>query len=170
MDRREALKKMAATGVVVSGASAIASSTAFADGGTVNSRPGNTGGAIGFSASNTGDKKSKLITPTDATGPGNCSIGLVRKEYAWSVEGWRTSITGTQFSQTLQPATVTGQTPNFSATVRLTVRWTCAGNSGPAWLCRSFVSTVQATSPGQLGGVNITNLGEQSPGPNCPSP
>ena len=170
MDRRDALKKMAATGVIVSGASAIVSSTAFADGGTVNSRPGDTGGSIQWSASNTGDKKSKLITPTGVTGQGSCPNGQVRKEYAWSVEGWRTSITGTQFSQTLRPATVTGQTPNFSATVRLTIRWTCAGSSGPAWVCRSFVSQVQATSAGRDGGVNITNLGEQSPGPNCPSP
>jgi len=173
MDRRDALKKMAATGVVVSGASAIASSTAFADGGTPNSLP-DTGGGGTVTFVGTPQKFSARIEFSIGTAvpTGSCPKDPTtppRREYRWDGSfnsgGWRP----------FQPATVPlGSVSNARITV--TVRWICGGN----WKCESYTAVVSSSPAGRNGTVTINgqssrstltvDVGSQGSGQYCDSP
>ena len=154
MDRRDALKKMAATGVVVSGASAIASSTAFADGGTPNSLPDTGGGGtVTFRASTiTRDKGQKDVSITFGVPDGSCPDGAtVSRQYRWD---WGTTSSGWRPT----PPTATFRITGSYVEVTATVRWICGGN----WKCESYEARVESISGGGNAGEVRINEGSYS--------
>ena len=165
MDRREALKKMAVGGATVVGASVVLSNVAFADGGTVNSRPtGIAGGSVSFLPATTTSKNTRTVAATLTAIPaGLCPYGTPstpRREYAWSlVPGTEigASISGTTFSTTLSTQTISSlNVLNGTFTVRLTIRWVCdqqPTGATAAWRCRSFTLVITTDTSGANGTV-----------------
>ena len=151
MDRRDALKKMAATGVIVSGASAIVSSTAFADGGTPNSLP-NTGGGGTISFTGTPHKNRGRVTvglsfSLGTVPTGSCPDPTVPPTREYRYDG---SISSSGWLQSLPGSSVNLGTVS-TATVTVTVRWICGGD----WKCESYVATVSTRQAGPNGTVVI---------------
>ena len=187
MDRRDALKKMAAGGATIVGASMVLSSVAFADGGTKNSRPTGTAGGTSptLTAALTTSKSTRTINTlaVDATPAGACPFGsptTPRKEFAWSIVAGTTSgtITGTAFGA-LASATATdvggptGSGWSGTFTVRLTIRWVCDQRPTgvtAAWVCQSFAALVTTSTAGGNGSVSIGPTTQDGTPVNCDSP
>jgi hypothetical protein len=153
VDRREALKKMAAGGVTVIGASAVMSNMAFADFGSANCTPQGTQTLVFGNVTESASSTKQINFTLSVSGGGTCTFGpalgpRLDTEYvitgvsgntvssttvaqsAW-VEG-RTSITTTITMQSSMKA-------NDTITIRFDTRAVCkaSGTTGACWKCVS---------------------------------
>jgi hypothetical protein len=183
MDRRSALKKIAAGGAAAAGASLIVSTPVIADGGSNSARP-----AVPtptFSA--TGTVATSTITwtfPPSTCPTGNPASGAVR-QYRLARQGGG-STTGTVLSglgdvwgptSGSETRTVTWN-PTGPATqtirIRTRVRYTCRdfNGSSPAWRCATFVRVFTRDPAGV---VTVSTpvadvIGQNGPFCNSPGP
>lgn len=179
--RRDMLKKLAVTSAAAGLTATVVSSRAFADSGTVNSRPVNTD-LVTVTIAEVSSSNSTLVaraTPTFPTGLNaiTCPFGAnpPKVEYVWQLAGTSGDAvqltTGTSFTTTLADATVTGTGGGNSAfdatfTLTLTIRWAC--NQRPpytptvAWVCQSFAVSLTHNNNGTTSGFGAMADAAQS--------
>lgn len=185
MDRREALQKMAIGGVTIVGASAVLSSTAFADGGSKPACRPVPNAAKTLVASVAGSGKNWIkITPTPdgvfpvVPCPPGCAGGTATVQYRYelfaTVSGvalYTTPTGGTALTSAFSPASTTsvtapvvyirktagGNLDSGTYTTRLTVRYICTVGARTYYSCRSYeVVAVYASGTGSDGDVSST--------------
>ncbi len=188
MDRREALKKLAAGGAVAAGATAVMTSTAYADGGTSGCRPtGLPAPAVTLTPAITGLGKNAVQITSSISSVGlatcsSCKAGVTPTQvvqYRWTVDGnslvsiFGVSTGGTAISGGFQSSLTnpvflrntsgTGNLGSATYTVRLTARWVCTNGPKKAWACRhwtvTFTFDTGGGGDGTLSGVGATTAG-----------
>jgi hypothetical protein len=177
MDRRAALCRLAAGGAVLGVASAVTSTTAFADGGSIPCRPTAPTATPVFSLSSGGAfvriQVSGLGTTTCPGCAGGSTVPVVQN--LWSLDstseplivrnGSGTTITNVWQSPAdndvrVRRVDLGALTNPTTFTVRVTYRWVCRGATGAAWACQSWVQTIQYTgSATALTAVTLSGIG-----------
>ncbi len=187
MDRRSALARLAIAGTAFGAASSIATSTAFADGGSIRCRPTipATGSVTWAITAVPANRVEMSVAPGSfAAVPCPCrtpTTSLVEYRYtldsasaALGIYSSGGALIGNTWLATNNPAPVVqltagGPLPSpMTYTIRWTVRWKCNGAFGPAWRCRSWIATVSFTSGPPT--ATITAQSESSPGTPCDAP
>lgn len=170
MDRRDALKKLAATGAIAASAPAILSSTVFADGGTVNCQPLSFPTDITASVAatavdgrrNSGKDYVNVVATVVAP---NCPTGYNTRtvQYYWTVTGGTaqvhdggntTNISGQWGTVSSVRIANSGSADTLSAgsyTVALQYRVTCSNGTRKCWKCVGYnVTFTFANNPGRF--------------------
>jgi hypothetical protein len=177
MDRRQALRRLAAGGVAVGTTSTITSTVAFADGGTVPCRPAAPLTTPTFTLSSGGAfvriQVSGLGTTTCPGCAGGSTVPVVQN--LWTLDatseplivrnGSGTTITNVWQSPAdndvrVRRADLGALTNPTTFTIRATYRWVCRGATGAAWACRSWTQSILYTgSATALGPVTLSGIG-----------
>jgi hypothetical protein len=174
VDRREALKKMAAGGVTVIGASAVISSSVFADGGSPGSQPTNC--ATFPTAPWTTDNGITITMTAAAT---TCPVDFTpTTEYSYAVNNSlvvRSDATpSTVLTQSSFTTTSTVRVTSSGSTVAITgsptgvtvtviARRKCTNGSRVGWCCELFSYTGNYTSTNtKWNNLNLGNLTQQA--------
>jgi hypothetical protein len=164
MDRRDALKKLGFGGAVIVGASAVSSSPAFADSGTVNCR---------YTYSSAATAAITLTRPGNNTGrfrvtatppAGSCPCGTASPVVSYSFYGALTGNTtvvassgGWVAGSTFDSGTLAigGGNSSFNYTIQVGVRVRCNDKNGqPTAVCR-FVSVSGTNAPTTLAATGL---------------
>jgi hypothetical protein len=163
MDRRDALKKLGMGGATVLGASAVMSSPAFADSGSVSCRYSYTTASTA-SISITRPTNGQVRIVLSATAPGGaCGCGdtpIVRYVYSYVLtDSNQATAQSTDYSlATLSidsgPLTLGQGNSNIAYDVQVGVRIQCPGGTlGPAYVCRFVTESGSAKAP-----ITFTNV------------
>jgi hypothetical protein len=180
MDRREALKKLAVGGATAAGLTAVMTSTAFANGGTINSIP--PGSPL---QSATATRLGGTVTCTLGISPPTCPFGTpttarVDSAFALTPIGAATaSPAENTWVASRNPLAVTvtglpGDGDNLSIVIRFDFRSVCdsrPNGATAAWRCQSFDVTIATGGGGASSNVIIlvTTAVASAPG-SCDSP
>ncbi len=183
MDRREALARLAASGVVIGAGSSLLTSPAFADGGSVACRPTTPTTAVTWTvdAVNTTRIRMRVNPGTFAAVTCPCPTPATSiVEYRYTLDAAATPldifntagsapISGTWFTTNDSTPVVRAPSvalpPSTSFTIRWTIRWKCNGKVGRAWRCRSWIASVTYSGAGPT--ATITSQSQSSPGGQC---
>lgn len=171
MDRREALKKMAAGGATVVGASVVLSNVAFADGGTPRNRGTGIPSTVSVTASGLPNQKSFTSTITVPSGFSCLSPRTTRVDTYLTVisnpNNFLVSNTGTAYTNGRSALTFTVDNgaafpvPTSTITVRFFARFVCVGATN-AWSCYSWDIVYTITNPNNGNNITVTYVGETS--------
>lgn len=177
MDRRQALRRLAAGGAVVGTTSTVMSTVAFADGGTVACRPAAPAATPTFALSSNASSVRIQVSGLGTTTCPGCAGGSVVPvvQNLWTLDaasaplivrnGSGTTITNVWQSPAdndvrVRRADLGALTNPTSFTIRVTYRWVCRGVTGAAWACRSWTQSIVYTGTATaLGPVTLSGIG-----------